>query len=92
MKGKQEMTYGENQVYFYAFRYCLGRMTVVVNTFCEEATAKIGEIGYSVLEAMDGEITTAERFDELGGECDKADWLKFREVIRAEMAKRKAAK
>ena len=41
---------------------------------------------------MDGEITTAERFDELGGECDKADWLKFREVIRAEMQKRKAAK
>ena len=85
------MTYGENQVYFCAFRYCLGRMTFVVNTFCEEAQKKIGEISDRILEAMEGEISAAELFDELGGECDKADWLKLRDAIRVEMEKRKAA-
>ena len=94
------MTDSESNIYFCAFRYCLGRMTYVVSEFCEEATAKITEIGTRWLVLMDSEITEAERWDDkkpdqhfprLGGECDRADWLKFRDDVRKELEKRKNA-
>lgn len=92
------MTDRESEIYFYAFRYCLGRMTYVVWNFCHEAKGKIGGITTRWLELMDAEITEAERWDDknpdrhfprLGGACDREAWLKFREVIRKELEKRK---
>lgn len=93
------MTSEESDIYFYAFRYCLGRMTYAVSDFCRQATAKVAELGTHQLQMMDKEITEAERQDTddrirerfvkaLGCDCDKADWLNFREVVRAELKKR----
>ena len=51
------MTEMESTMYFYAFRYCLGRMTYCVGDFCEEATRRIKEIGIHELKLMEKEIT-----------------------------------
>lgn len=91
------MTTAESTIYFYAFRYCLGRMTYAVSDFCRQATKKIAEIKTLDLDLMDKEITKAEEWDKenpdfhgrLGMECDRAEWLKFREVVRKELEKRK---
>ena len=94
------MTTAESEIYFYAFRYCLGRMTYCVSDFCRQAKAKITEIGTHELELMDKEITEAERQDNndrerqrypksLGMDCDRADWLALRDVIRKELERRK---
>jgi hypothetical protein len=91
-----KMSMDESEMYFCAFRYCLGRMTYVVLDFCEEATRKITQIQTKWLYLMDKEITEAEqRHNEdpamnwLGHDCDKREWLKFREVVRKELEKRK---
>lgn len=91
------MTAEESVIYFYAFRYCLGRMTYAVDDFCQQATAKIAEIGTHELKLMEKEITEAEKWDNenpdrfhgrLGMDCDRRDWLKFRDVVRKELEKR----
>ena len=53
----KKMTAAESDIYFYAFRYCLGRMTYAVSDFCRQATAKVAELGTHQLEMMDKEIT-----------------------------------
>ena len=91
------MTTAESEIYFYAFRYCLGRMTDCVSDFCRQAKAKIAEIGTHELELMDKEITEAEQWDKenpdfhgrLGMDCDRSEWLKFREVVKKELERRK---
>ena len=92
-----KMTTEECEMYFCAFRYCLGRRTYVVSDFCEYATKKIAQIQSKWLFLMDKEITDAENADKeekeiflhrLGDDCDKVEWLKFREVVRAELRKR----
>lgn len=91
------MTTAESEIYFYAFRYCLGRMTYAVSDFCRQATKEIAEIKTRDLELMDKEITEAEQWDKanpdfhgrLGMDCDRAVWLKFRETIRQELEKRR---
>ena len=35
------MTERDSEIVFYAFRYCLGRMTYAVSDFCEYATDNI---------------------------------------------------
>lgn len=96
------MTEMESTMYFYAFRYCLGRMTYCVGDFCEEATRRIKEIGIHELKLMEKEITDAERWDDeneerhrkyagcarLGMDCDRVEWLKFRETVRREIKRR----
>ena len=95
------MTEMESTMYFYAFRYCLGRMTYCVGDFCGEATRRIREIEIHELKLMEKEITDAERWDEenqelrkkyghghLGMDCDRAEWLKFRETVRREIKRR----
>lgn len=94
-----KMTDDESEMYFCAFRYCLGRMTYIVSDFCDTATAHITQIRTKWLCLMDKEITEAEhkdneerangeRWHSLGHDCDRAEWLKFREVIRNELKKR----
>jgi hypothetical protein len=72
-------------------------MTYAVSDFCRQATKKIAVIKTHDLELMDKEITEAEQWKKenpdshrrLGMECDRAEWLKFRETIRQELEKRK---
>lgn len=40
------------------------------------------------LELMEKEITEADDKDCIGMDCDRADWLKLREVIRKELKRR----
>ena len=95
------MTAAQSCITFCAFRYCLGRMSYIVSTFCEYATTNIRDIWTHHLEAMDLEITEAQEHDDtppagkssfwgkrLGMDCDRADWLKLRETIRAELKRR----
>ena len=93
------MTQAQNQILFYAFRYCLGRMTYAAGDFCEYATENIRKIGYHELRLMVNEITKADEEDtergyvgglysRLGMECDRREWLMLREVIRAELKRR----
>lgn len=95
------MTEEESVIYFYAFRYCLGRMSYAVDDFCKEATRRIRDIGTHELTMMDREITEAQQKDDeddkdgvdamfhrLGMACDRADWLKLRETIRKELERR----
>lgn len=95
------MTNAESDIYFYAFRYCLGRMTYAVIDFCRQATKKVAELGTHQLQMMDKEITAAERQDTddrirercvkaLGCDCDREMWLKLRETIRKELKARQA--
>ena len=97
MKNKW-MSEDESAVYFWAFRYCLGRMTYAVNWYCETATAKIRSILTHDLELMAREISEAEEHDSdpekckyhhaLGMDCDKRDWLKLRDAILDELRRR----
>ena len=91
----KDMTQKDSEIVFYAFRYCLGRMSYAVSTFCDYAKTYIKSIGRHELELMDKEITEAqikddERPDEFGGkrlgmDCDRRDWLNLRDVIRKEL-------
>lgn len=95
-------TQKDSQIVFCAFRYCLGRMSYIVSTFTEYATAYIRHIWTHDLQLMEKEITEQERFDverplkfgdsihqsHLGMECDKSDWLKLRDAIRKELKRR----
>ena len=97
------MTAAESRITFYAFRYCLGRMTYAVSDFCEYATVHVKDILTNDLALMDKEITEAEKSDStpekagsfwgkrLGMDCDRADWLKLREKIRQELKSRREA-
>lgn len=91
------MTPKDSEIVFYAFRYCLGRMSYAVSDFCEYATTHIREIGRHELELIDKEITEAEKWDNerpdaayhrLGMDCDSRDWLKLRDAIRGELKRR----
>ena len=98
------MTPKDSEMLFWAFRYCLGRMSYAVSSFCEYATEHIREIGRHELELMEKEITEAQSHDNeqgeaksfwgkrLGMDCDRADWLKLREVIRGELKRREDSK
>ena len=97
------MTERDSEIVFYAFRYCLGRMTYAVSDFCSYATAHIRKIGSHELELMDKEITEADDADKadatttrycsrLGWDCDRADWLRLRETIRKELKRRENEK
>ena len=88
-----------SEIVFYAFRYCLGRMTYAVQDFCEYAKKNIRRIGTQELELMVKEITKADEEDtergyvgglcsRLGMECDRRDWLLLREVISTELKRR----
>lgn len=95
------MTPKDSEMLFWAFRYCLGRMTYAVSSFCEYATTNIREIERHELELMDKEITEAQEWDDehcdlpyhkFGMDCDRRDWLKLREVIRGELKRREDSK
>lgn len=91
----KDMTQKDSEIVFYAFRYCLGRMSYAVSIFCDYARTYIKSIGRHELELMDKEITEAQEWDDagdkrafhgrLGMDCDRRDWLNLRDVIREEL-------
>jgi len=94
------MTEAESQVYFCAFRYCLGRQTYVVYDFCCEAKSKITRITdrYILLMARDlAEAIQADdkarldgiMFKPLGDDYDRAEWIKFSKIVSSEAGRRK---
>ena len=93
-------TDAESEMYFCAFRYCLGRKSYVVTDFCEEATRKIRQIIDSDLVLIEKELLEAileddrqrangDRYKILGWDCDRNDWVKFSQVVSAEIDRRK---
>ena len=89
----------DSEIVFCAFRYCMGRIGPTVFTFCKYAAANIRGIWTRHLEAMDLEITEADEKDKadsitgrflsrLGITRDRANWLKLRDTIRAELKRR----
>lgn len=69
-------------IYFYAFRYALGRMTHVPGEVTREITKNIGIIPAEMKRRMIDEITSAETERRLGMDCDAITWTKFRETLQ----------
>ena len=94
------LTEAESEIYFCAFRYCLGRMTYVVSDYCEEATRKIRQITDHFLLLLEKELSEAihkddeerangESYKTLGWDCDRVCWVKFYELVSEEVDRRK---
>lgn len=93
-------TDAESEIYFCAFRYCLGRMSYVVSDFCEEATRKIKQINDHFLLLLEKELVEAickdnierangERYKTLGWDCDRDKWVELTKTVSAEIDRRK---
>ena len=93
-------TDAESEIYFCAFRYCLGRMSYVVSDFCEEATRKIKQINDHFLLLLEKELIEAIQKDDakrangeihktLGWDCDRKEWVEFTKTVSAEIERRK---
>lgn len=78
----------QSDIYFFAFRYCLGRETYVVDDFIQEATRLIREIWTQHLKLMEKEITDAERKNRLGDPFDAQNWRTLRIRIQKELINR----
>lgn len=89
-------TDAESQIYFCAFRYCLGRKSYVVSDFCEEATRKIKQINDHFLLLLEKELIEAIQKDDterangelhktLGWDCDRDKWGEFTKTVSAEI-------
>ncbi|MCI5779823.1 MAG: hypothetical protein MR051_08445 [Lentisphaeria bacterium] len=97
---KTEMfTDAESQIYFCAFRYCLGRRTYVVSNYCEEASQKVRQITDHFLLLLEKELSEAihedneqrakrEQYRTLGWDCDRYHWMKLFELVSAEVDRR----
>ena len=94
------LTEAESQIYFCAFRYCLGRMSYVVSDYCEEATRKIRKITDHFLLLLEEELSEAIHKDDedrakgvpyktLGWDCDRVYWVKLFGLVSAEVDRRK---
>ena len=92
-------TDAESEMYFCAFRYCLGRKSYVVADFCEEATRKIRQIIDSDLVLIEKELLEAIHEDNeqrakgeldktLGWDCDRVAWVRFAEIVSDEIDRR----
>ena len=98
MKPKM-FTGAESEMYFCAFRYCLGRKSYVVADFCEEATRKIRQFIDSDLVLIEKELLEAIHEDNeqrkkgeldkmLGWDCDRAKWVRFAKTVSDEIDRR----
>ena len=96
---KTMLTEEESEIYFCAFRYCLGRMSYVVSDYCEEATRKIRQITDHFLLLLEKELSEAiqkddeqrakgEPFKTLGWDCDREDWVKLFGLVSEEVDRR----
>ncbi len=96
----KKFTDAESEIYFCAFRYCLGRMSYVVSDFCEEATRKIKQINDHFLLLLEKELIEAIQKDDvkrangeihktLGWDCDRKEWVEFTKTVSAEIERRK---
>ena len=96
---KSMLTEEESEIYFCAFRYCLGRMTYVVSDYCEEATRKIRQITDHFLLLLEKELSEAIHKDDeqrakgepykiLGWDCDRAHWVELFGVVSKEVDRR----
>ena len=91
------MTERDCEMLFYAFRYCLGRMSYAVQDFCEYAKEHLQEIQEKYLFLMNKEIDEAGAVhyespyqkSGLGMDCDAADWRCLQENIKEELKRRK---
>ena len=92
-------TDAESEMYFCAFRYCLGRKSYVVADFCEEATRKIRQFIDSDIVLIEKELLEAIHEDSeqrakgildktLGWDCDRAKWVKFAKIVSDEIDRR----
>ena len=79
------MTERDCEILFYAFRYCLGRMSYAVQDFCDYAKAHLQEIDSKYLKLMASEIDEYS----LGMECDEAAWRSLQMDIKEELERRK---
>ena len=97
---KTMLTEEESEIYFCAFRYCLGRMSYVVSDYCEEATRKIRQITDHFLLLLEKELSEAiqkddeqrangEPYKTLGMDCDRAHWVKLFGLVSKEVDRRK---
>ena len=96
---KTMLTEAESEIYFCAFRYCLGRMSDVVSDYYEEATRKIRQITDHFLLLLEKELSEAilkddeerakgEPYKTLGWDCDRSYWVKLFGLVSEEVDRR----
>lgn len=72
-------------MYFYAFRYALGRMTSAPDTVAEHCIKRIKYFDDYHLNCICKEIDEAIERNKAGMECDIKTWKKLRQEANAEL-------
>ncbi len=67
----------QDEIIFYAFRYCLGRRTFAVSDMVEYLLNNWNDISKRVRDKITEEITTAIKRNEAGMDCDVRQWKKL---------------
>ncbi len=70
------------ELFFYAFRYALGRMTWVPGEVARMITENVALIPAKMHKQMIKEIDEAEARNGLGMDCDARTWKDLREVLK----------
>ncbi len=70
------------ELFFYAFRYALGRKTWVPGEVARMITANIDLMPVEICKQMIKEITEAETAKRLGMDVDAITWKDLREVLK----------
>ena len=76
------MSFNEDSVYLFAFRYALGRMTTAPTTVSEEITRRAKEIRPETKLQMQHEISLAIQWGRAGDPCDVATWRALEVALR----------
>lgn len=71
-----------------ALRYCHGRRTYMPSLVQMIVGSHLKELSDKDIGVMVDDSDFIKRYDLYGDECDKVDWLKWEEKVRAEQAKR----
>lgn len=86
------MTLNEEIVLTCAFRYALGRMTYVVDSVASEIERNAGILPLKDLHLYVREIDEVNPESGLGMKMDAERWFKCRDILQAEINKRKGVK
>jgi hypothetical protein len=77
---KKGLVQFNSDIAFCAFRYALGRMSYIVSTVTEYLIRNWELMPLDLQTLIHKEIDVAEQKDQLGMECDKAEWMKVRQL------------
>ena len=74
-----------------AMRYCMGRRTYIVDDFCKYIESVMKDLSITELERMQEDFDNHSSnvdtgFASWGDDCDKQNWMKFKEKLDLEIS------